>query len=508
MPNTVGEPESGAEGRSEIVEELDRLCGQVGDLHRDVIAEGETECEQWGDLGGRWSGAARNLAHYVALRRRDLRQLQEELHAWGITSLACCEPAVLPALANALATLTALRTSHGGSSSDSPLSQPPDRLSIRRGNELLARGAEDLLGAPCHGRSRIMVTLPAEAADSPELAGSLIHAGATGFRINCARDTRVQWSAMIAHVRSEAAQAGIDCRVFMDIAGPKPRTVGAVSPDHKARMRVGDTVALLRGETKNDDRYPYRAYCTIPEVLDQIGPENRVLIDEGKTIAVVRERVRSGVLLEVVKTGPKGERLKDGRSLNFPDVDLKLEPLTDKDIADLDYAILYADIIGYSFVRTASDVRRLQTEIAKRTDIGGIGVVAKIENRSAAANLPAIIAAGASCGPFGILIARGDLAVELGFERLVELQEEILCICEAAQVPVIFATQVLENMIKNGMPSRSEMTDASMAGRAECVLVNKGPHIVEAVEMLGRQLVRMGGRASRTAKRLPALASL
>ena len=95
--------------------------------------------------------------------------------------------------------------------------------------------------------------------------------------------------------------------------------------------------------------------------------------------------------------------------------------------------------------------------------------------------------------PFGVMIARGDLAVEIGFARLAEIQEEILWLCEAAHVPVIWATQVLENLIKRGMPSRAEITDIAMAERAECVMINKGPFVLDAIAMLDDVVERMRG---------------
>ena len=95
------------------------------------------------------------------------------------------------------------------------------------------------------------------------------------------------------------------------------------------------------------------------------------------------------------------------------------------------------------------------------------------------------------CYPAGIMIARGDLAVECGWERLAEVQEEILWLCEAAHIPVVWATQVLETLAKKGRPSRAEITDAAMAQRADCVMLNKGPHVVQAIEMLHDILVRM-----------------
>ena len=109
--------------------------------------------------------------------------------------------------------------------------------------------------------------------------------------------------------------------------------------------------------------------------------------------------------------------------------------------------------------------------------------------------------------PFGVMIARGDLAVELGFERLAEMQEEIVWLCEAANVPVIWATQVLETLVKTGVPSRGEMTDAAMAGRAECVMLNKGPHLAEAIGVLGRVLARMDEHQHKKTPTLRALRS-
>ena len=100
------------------------------------------------------------------------------------------------------------------------------------------------------------------------------------------------------------------------------------------------------------------------------------------------------------------------------------------------------------------------------------------------------------------MIARGDLAVECGYERLAEVQEEILWICEAAHLPVIWATQVLESLAKKGQPSRAEITDAAMGERAECVMLNKGPHIVAAVSALDDILRRMQDHQSKKSSRL------
>jgi pyruvate kinase len=105
------------------------------------------------------------------------------------------------------------------------------------------------------------------------------------------------------------------------------------------------------------------------------------------------------------------------------------------------------------------------------------------------------------------MIARGDLAIELGFERVAEMQEEILWLCEAAQVPAIWATQVLEGLVTKGLPSRGEMTDAAMAARAECVMLNKGPNVAAGVEALDRLLRRMSEHQRKKTPTLRALRS-
>jgi pyruvate kinase len=121
--------------------------------------------------------------------------------------------------------------------------------------------------------------------------------------------------------------------------------------------------------------------------------------------------------------------------------------------------------------------------------------------------LPEIIAQAAGRQPFAVMIARGDLGVEIGFMRLAEIQEEMLWLCEAAHVPVIWATEVLNTLIKEGMPSRGEMTDAAMSARAECVMLNKGPYIAEALDCLKNLFLRMAEHQHKKTPRLRALKS-
>src|SRR5499427_4079489 len=169
---------------------------------------------------------------------------------------------------------------------------------------------------------------------------------------------------------------------------------------------------------------------------------------------------------------------------------LNLSALTKKDLEDLAFVAAQADMAGLSFAQNAADVEML---LERLHELGGkdLGIIMKIETRRGFEQLPAMLQAGMKTSSIGVMIARGDLAVECGFERMAEIQEEILWICEAAHCPVIWATQVLENLAKAGIPSRAEITDAAMGHRAEAVMLNKGPHILRAVQTLDDILQRM-----------------
>jgi pyruvate kinase len=153
-------------------------------------------------------------------------------------------------------------------------------------------------------------------------------------------------------------------------------------------------------------------------------------------------------------------------------------------------------MLGYSFVRTAEDVIKLYEELDKNQALD-IGVVFKIENKEAFENLPLILFEAMKRSKIGVMIARGDLAVEIGFERISEVQNQILWLCEAAHIPVIWATQVLENLAKTGVATRAEVSDVSLSAQAECVMLNKGPYIVDAVRTLKDILIKMEGHLSK-----------
>ncbi len=264
-------------------------------------------------------------------------------------------------------------------------------------------------------------------------------------------------------------------------------------------LRQGDTLLLTReaapGSPARTDEadgtvHPARVHCTLPAVFHNARPGDRAWIDDGRIGAVVTSNDGNFITLRITHTPPRGARLRPEKGINFPDTDLGLDALTSKDLADLRSIVGFADMIALSFLRTPDDVVRLEDEL-HALGAGHLGIVLKIENATAFRNLPRILMASLRSPPVGVMVARGDLAVEVGFERLSEVQEEILWLCEAAHVPVIWATQVLEGLAKGGGPTRAEISDAVMSSRAECVMLNKGPQIVDTVAFLANVLNRM-----------------
>jgi pyruvate kinase len=264
-------------------------------------------------------------------------------------------------------------------------------------------------------------------------------------------------------------------------------------------LRPGDHLVLTAsqepGRAARVDRegqvlVPARIPCTLPDVFEFVAVGDRVALDDGRMLGVARACEPGEIEVEIRRANPRGSRLRGDKGVNFPDTLLAIPGLTAKDLADLDFVVRHADLVGLSFVKTPQDILRLEEELAQR---GGehVGIILKIETRAAFEHLPALLLTALRSPPVGVMVARGDLAVELGFERLAEVQEEILWLCEAAHVPVIWATQVLEGLAKKATPSRAEVTDAAMSGRAECVMLNKGPHVVEAVRFLDDVLGRM-----------------
>jgi pyruvate kinase len=466
--------------------ELAALLLQVAELSDAVSREGREIARALGASEEDESPGAReqNLGAYLALRRRDITALQERLAALGLSSLGRSEGKVRLQLDALLATLRRLN-----GEPDAPY---PDASVLQAAANTLPAETTRLFGPPrAHApQARIMATLPPEAADDPVLAEQLIAAGMDCARINCAYGDVKTWSLMIEHVRAAGAKLEVAPRVLMDVAGPKCR-INEVQAPAKYRLRPGERVAFVADiEDAAPDEIAFSA--NFPAVVDQLSLGRTVSFDDGRAVARVIEHRPGRAALLVQAAREKGVRLKPEKGVNFIDVELTLPPLTRKDLSDLDFIAEHADLVGFSFVQRIADVERLQAELAlRRADRPPQGVVLKIETPLAVKNLPQLIVASARRHPTAVMIARGDLAVEIGFARLSEMQEEILWLCEAAHTPTVWATEVLDQFVRDGLANRSEMTDAAMGQSAECVMLNKGPHLVEGVAFLRDVLSRM-----------------
>ncbi|NND96817.1 MAG: pyruvate kinase [Pirellulaceae bacterium] len=590
--------------------EIQKLLDQMLSL-RDHICQAER------DYAGRIEklidnrkASAKNLVQYVALRQQDLRSLQEDLLRRGLSSLGRCESNVHATLNCVIDVLCRL-------SGQSPCSFAPVEVSFSKSRELLKRATDALFGhQPGIGAAHIMVTMPSEAARDRTLISGLVAQGMDCMRINCAHDQPSEWQQMIVNLRHACGEQHRECKVLMDLAGPKLRTgpieqgpavvkwrprrdklgrvmtsariwlreegstvspplpatasipvaaewfkdlrpgdqvrfddargrhrvirivgrtsrgvwgetdktayvvpntkifrrssdgtsssepgrIGAIGPSEQSivlhqgdRLILGDSEtlgSLAKYDQDGQVIFPATIGCTLPEVFRDLKRGDRVLLDDGKIAASVEQIDQQYAELTVISASPTGTKLRSDKGINLPDTRLHLDALTKRDIADLQFVVEHADMVGYSFVRTAEDVEQLQSELA-RLGRPEMPIVLKIENRQAFDHLPSLLLTAMRSPISGVMIARGDLAVELGWQRLAEVQEEILWMCEAAHMPVIWATQVLDNLAKTGIPSRAEITDAAMSVRAECVMLNKGPHILEAVRLLVDILGRM-----------------
>lgn len=572
--------------------------------------------------------SARNLLHYLAVRQHDIRDLQRELAFLGLSSFGLLEMHVQSSLSTVSRRLQDMRGEADGTSRPVPMTP-------QTGLALLQEHTRDLLGAMQGNRDvRVMVTLPSEAVTDRGLIPALVEAGMEIARINCAHDDVTAWRNLIEQVRQASLAQGRECRVQIDLAGPKSRTgtistlgqvlkikpkrnfrgevieparlflryaangqdlqnasaekgmaltmsardfaliepgttaaftdargrsieakvleksaegvwlgfshtayieertklrfvsapertatiIGVPGVEETIRLKVGDTLILTRADipghaARLDDQgqvvAPAQLHCTLSVAFEEARPNQSAWLDDGRIGALILANDGERITLSITHAAPEGSRIKAEKGINFPDTDFHTPALTEKDHADLTALAPYIDIVALSFVRQPEDVRLLQERLHALA-VPDLGIVLKIENRQAFEQLPRLLLTGMRSPKLGIMIARGDLAVELGFERLSEVQEEILWLCEAAHVPVIWATQILESMAKSGSPTRSEVTDAAMSIRAECAMLNKGPHIIEALRFLNAVLGRMEGHYSKrmTLRRKLMIASL
>ena len=231
--------------------------------------------------------------------------------------------------------------------------------------------------------------------------------------------------------------------------------------------------------------------CQLPEVFDWIKEGEHILFDDGKIEGRIETILPDRFEVRIIRAKEKGSKLKAEKGMNFPTTSLGISGLTAKDKVDLEFISKHADVINFSFVNSKEDVEELLTELEKWDALNKLSIILKIETRFAFDNLVEILLTAMKVKYIGVMIARGDLAVETGWDSIGKVQQEILALCGAAHVPVVWATQVLESLAKKGLPSRAEITDATASLKAECVMLNKGPYMNEVLQLLNKILSRM-----------------
>ncbi|MDI1322017.1 MAG: pyruvate kinase [Algoriphagus sp.] len=418
--------------------------------------------------------SARNFIHYLVLRSEDIRGLQDLLHINGLSSLASSESHIhrqLQAIRQILSHKYKL--------------EELDSCTYSFSMDSLEEKSNFLFGTKSEPEiPSIMVTFDSGFAGNYSLIKSLLQNGMNVARINCAHDDEATWSKMINKLKKASRVSGISCKIYMDLAGPKIRTIilGKGKDKRKVKIKEGQLIWLaesMAGFEKDE-------IVISPNergILSMLKVGERVFIDDGLIRAVVEKVKKDAVGIRITRDSSKSGRIKSEKGINFPDSEIDIPALTAYDRECLPFICANADLVGFSFVRNPRDMEELRSLIYEISEEAP-AIILKIETPDAVKNLPMLLMEGMKMKGFGVMIARGDLAVEIGFERLGEIQEEILWICEAAHVPVIWATQVLESLNKSGMASRSEITDAGHAAHADCVMLNKGEHTIEVIETL------------------------
>lgn len=444
--------------------------------------------------------SAKNLYRYLILRTYNLRKYHDSLSDLGISSLRTSEAYVYSNLFNVVNILKLMQ----GEPIKMLHDKSPEIIGYKKSKKLLKKHVNKLFKRKQKKHfAEIMVTLPESAADDRSIILEMANNGMEIARINLSHGTIDQWQQMIKYIKDINNKTKHNIKIYMDLSGPKFRTSDLEILDEKGvikksiRIKKNEHIILTKRYTKGkishfDDNNIQTEKAEIgvllKEIIDAIKINDKVFFDDGMIKAIAVSKTKDDVELKI--TDAYKSKISSQKGINLPYSKYELPALTDKDIASLPFVTKYADIIGYSFVRTKDDVRILYNEL-KKLNAENIGVVFKIENTEAFENLPDILIEGMKHKNIGVMIARGDLAVEVGFERISEIQNQILWLCEAAHIPVIWATQVLENLAKTGVPTRAEISDATLGAHAECIMLNKGPYINQAIKTLEDILIRM-----------------
>jgi pyruvate kinase len=345
-------------------------------------------------------------------------------------------------------------------------------------------------------RTKIVATL-GPATSSEESIGALIRVGVDVTRFNFSHGDHRMHLKNAEIVRYAAKDLGRNVAVMQDLQGPKIRT-GEVTGG--TQLVTGNRVVISPGDFVGDAS---RLSTSYDRLADDVRPGHRLLIDDG-LIGLKVESVEDGeVVCEVLEGGP----VSSHKGLNFPDSSLSIKGLTPKDIEDLRFGIeeLHPDWVATSFVRTGDEVRELQERI--REFGGDAPVISKIEKHEAIDNIEDILRASD-----GIMVARGDLAVELSAERVPIEQKRMIARCRRLGKPVIVATQMLDSMIRNPRPTRAEVSDVANAifDRADAVMTSGetavGRYPLQSIQEMDR-ICRAAEGAINYGRDIPASAS-
>ncbi len=345
-------------------------------------------------------------------------------------------------------------------------------------------------------RTKIVATL-GPATSTAETIGSLVRAGVDVTRFNFSHGDHNTHLRNAEIVREAARERGRNVAILQDIQGPKIRT-GDVAGD--TELVEGSRVVLAPGDFLGDAS---RLSTSYDKLAEDVRPGHRLLIDDGLIGLKVENVVDGEVVCEVLEGGP----VSSHKGLNFPDSSLSISGLTPKDVEDLRFGIeeLEPDWVAVSFVRTGDEVREVKERIKEFG--GNTPVISKIEKHEAIENIEDII--GASDG---IMVARGDLAVELSAERVPIEQKRMIARCRRLGKPIIVATQMLDSMIRNPRPTRAEVSDVANAifDRADAVMLSGetavGRYAMQSVQEMER-ICRAAEGAINYGRDIPASAS-
>ena len=441
------------------------LLARVQELRVQVAATQARLLAGWRpglELRGFLASAA-NLAAYIALRRHDLCTLERRLAAVGLAALG--RPA-----GHVMATTGAGRPARkrrwtrpgGGARRGSPWTASGWR-SLEPGDRVLLRDLK--------GRKR---SLAVEARLTEHEVATV-----------CSDDACIARGTELEHEPRGRRKGG------------KTRTGPLLAPAVEIEVQPGTALLLTRegvpgGPERRDKRgrvvEPAHIACTEPAVFRFLEAGHTLWIDHGRIGGLVERVDKHGARLRITRARPEGERIAADQSIHLPDARVDLPALCERDLVPLDFACKHADLVG-TWVKGTEDVDRLADALRER-GARHLGVIAWIETRQAVLNLPDIMAHCAGRHPFGVVIARSDLAVELGCEQLPAVEQQILRLCEAAHVPVLWSTRLLETLVRRDLPFRTEIVDAAIAERAECVLLKEGPYILQALAQLAALLTR------------------